>query len=211
MALFHQSRFPGLWRVFQYWIGGTVDKRSLCVRHYDGRSSVLEVGCSLGNISQAFRAYEGVRYTGVDVDRVVVEYARRTFASRPNFAFVCEDLADLARPEGGWGYVLFAGLCHHLDDAECRRMLSVAARLVADEGRLCVVDPLMPRSTDPWFVRQFVKLEQGEFVRSGAALRDLVESVPGLELQSAEEELIGSSPFHWPVCARFGVYSARPV
>jgi SAM-dependent methyltransferase len=210
MAFLNQSRFPGLWRAFQYWIGGTVDKRSLCVRHYDGRASVLEVGCSLGNVARAFLAYDDVRYTGIDIDPVVIEYARRTFASRRQFDFRCEDLTRLPPPETGWGYVLFAGICHHLDDDSCRDMLVAARRMVAAGGRLCVVDPLLPRAEDPGFVRQFVKLEQGEFMRSGDDLRALIAGVPGLELQEAGEELIGSSPLHWPLCARFGVYLLSP-
>ena len=210
MALLTQSRFPGLWRLFQYWIGGTVDKRSLCLLEYNGQERVLEVGCSLGNIARAFLKLDHVEYTGIDIDPVVIEYARRSFASRKNFTFVCEDLREFSKREAEFGYVLFAGVGHHLDDEMCQSLLASARRMLEPRGRLVVVDPLLPRDEDSWFLHKFMRLEQGRYLRTGAALRDLLEGVPGLALHGAQEHLIGSSPFHRPTCARIGVYTLGP-
>ena len=43
-----QTRFSRLWNCFQWTIGGTVDKRRLCLKYYGGQERILEVGCSTG-------------------------------------------------------------------------------------------------------------------------------------------------------------------
>ncbi len=211
MGFLTQTRFPGLWRVFQHWIGGTVDKRALCTLKFDGQSSVLEVGCSLGNISRVFVQYKRIQYTGIDVDPVVIEYARKSFSAQKNFTFICEDLSRLPKTRAGFGYVLFAGILHHLPDDKCREILAAARNHIEFDGRLVAVEPLIPRSDDPWFLSQFMKLEQGEHLRTGPELRALLDSVPGFRFMDAEEHLIGCSPFHRPICARFGVYTLLPT
>tara|TARA_R110002096_G_scaffold15071_6_gene53170 strand:- start:6144 stop:6779 length:636 start_codon:yes stop_codon:yes gene_type:complete len=210
MAFLSQNRFPSLWKFFQFWIGGTVDKRELCTREYDGHSSTLEVGCSLGNISSAFLKYEGIEFTGIDIDPVVIDYANREFASQTNFTFICEDLEAPSTLSGEHGYVLFAGICHHVDDLHCTRLLQAARGFTKSDGILVVVDPLLPREDDPWFVRQFIRLEQGDYMRTGRELVSLLSHVEGFELKFSEEVLVGCSPFHVPSCARFGLYKLIP-
>ena len=106
---------------------------------------------------------------------------------------------------------LFAGICHHLDDDMCRSMLAKARELVDSQGMLVVVDPLLPIQSDSWFIHRFINLEQGEYLRRGEEFRSLLEKIPGFRLREAEEHFVGSTPFHFPICARFGVYTLKPV
>jgi hypothetical protein len=46
MISLSQSTSPRLWNLLQYWVGGTVDKRKLALRHYQGQSRVLDCGSS---------------------------------------------------------------------------------------------------------------------------------------------------------------------
>lgn len=202
-----QHRFPRLWNAFQYTVGGTIDKQRLCLKHYQGEKRILEVGCSLGNISKAFVGLPDIRFTGVDIDPVVIGYAKKRFRKEAAFEFICQDLRILAEEKKRYDYILLAGVCHHVDNHGCRELLTVASDiLVKDGGSLVVVDPLVPKAEDSWFVHRFFKLEQSHYLRSGDQLMELLQKIEGMRINDKEEYLIGASPFHWPVCARFGVY-----
>lgn len=211
MVFLSQHRFPTLWNAFQYTVGGTIDKRLLCLKHYRGEKRILEVGCSLGNISKAFVGFPDIRFTGVDIDPVVIDYAKKRFRAKPAFEFICRDLQILAdEKQERYDYILLAGVCHHVDDQQCRELVTAAsALLVKDGGSMVVVDPLIPKPEDSWFVHRFFTLEQGQHLRTEKQLIELLQGVEGLRIADREECLIGASPFHWPICARFGVYRLR--
>lgn len=201
-----QTRLPRTWRAFQYLAGGTVAKRGLALDLCAGRRRILEVGCSLGNIAQAFRARRDVVYTGIDIDPVVIGHARRRFAGLPRFRFVCADLAAGALEGDRFDCVLLAGVLHHVDPATASRLASAAAELLDADGILAVTDPLLPAADDPWLVRRFIRIERGAHVRTGAALAALLAAVPGLRLVRSEERLIPATPWGGPAVARFGTY-----
>ena len=206
-AFFSQTRLPRAWRAFQYLAGGTVAKRALALELSGGRGRILEVGCSVGNVAEAFRGRPGVRYTGIDVDPVAIAHARRHFASVPGFVFVCGDLT--AEPFEGRRFdcVLLAGVLHHVDSTTAARLMAAAAALIEPGGVVAVTDPLLPEPDDPWLVRRFIRVEQGSHVRTGEQLAALVGATPGLGLTRSEERLIPATPWGRPIVARFGVYA----
>ena len=207
MSFLSQSHFPMFWNAFQYMVGGTVDKRSLCLKHYQRQNRILEVGCSLGNISRAFVGLPDIEFTGVDIDPVVIDYARKRFRKETAFEFVCIDLEELVESGRLYDYILFAGILHHVDNQKCHSLLNSAAKILdKGTGRLVVVEPLIPSVGDSWFVHKYLMLEKGRYLRTGDKLSQLLQQVPGLEVKEKEEHLINACPFHWPVCARFGVY-----
>jgi SAM-dependent methyltransferase len=206
-----QSRWPTLWRAFQFLIGGTVAKRRLVLRHFHAQRRVLEVGCSLGNIAPAFARTPMQHYLGIDIDPVVIAYAQRSFRHRPRFAFTCQNLCTAPPPREAdrYDYVLLAGVLHHIDDAGGRALIAAAARWMTDDGVMVITDPLQPRSDDAWLIRRFIAIEEGAHVRTGAAMRALLADAPGLKLDDAREELVAATPVGFPKVARFGVYRLR--
>jgi 2-polyprenyl-3-methyl-5-hydroxy-6-metoxy-1,4-benzoquinol methylase len=207
MPFLTQSRFPQIWKWFQYLIGGTIDKRKLCTLHFPGAGNVIEVGCSLGNIAWAFTQYAELTYTGIDIDPIAIKRARRDFRQHPNFSFVCEELQAFSLDnQNGFDYVLFAGILHHVNDEECLRLLKSAVSLMAQKAKLVVVEPILPTEEDNWFIHWFLNLEQGEYVRSHQSMLKILHSNVSLHLESAQEYLVGATPFSIPKCARFGVY-----
>lgn len=210
-AFLSQSRFPRLWDVFQYIAGGVVDKRRLCSRHYNGQGRVLEVGCSVGNISEVFLKFPEISYVGLDIDPLAIKRAKMKFRSHPDFSFVCDDLRNYAMQSDRFEYILFAGCCHHMDDDLCGSLISTAAKILEHGGIIVVVDPLLPKTTDPLSVRWYINLEQGKYVRSSCNMLDLLNGIDDLKLVSYEENLIGATPFSVPLCARFGTYLLRPL
>jgi cyclopropane fatty-acyl-phospholipid synthase-like methyltransferase len=135
-------------------------------------------------------------------------FSWKHFCNQDNFAFVCQDLRIFAEEAGHtFDYILFAGICHHVEDKECIELLNVAANMLLNEnGKLIVVDPLIPNALDSKFVHSFFELEQGSFVRTGRQLEGLLDKVNRVQIKVKNEYTIGSSPVHWPICARFGIY-----
>ena len=205
-----QTRFPRLWNCFQWTIGGTVDKRRLCLKYYTGQARILEVGCSTGNIAVAFLGRPGLRYVGVDIDRAAIALARRRFVRSDNFSFHCADLAEMAKSNARFDYVLLAGVLHHLADSEGGSLLHAAAKLLDDDGLLVVVDPVLPEPGDSRLLRLYLRtFEQGRYVRDRAALTKRLGSVQGLVSCGSETCLVGATPIGLPKCARFGIWQFR--
>jgi SAM-dependent methyltransferase len=205
-----QSRFPFLWNCFQWAIGGTVDKRRLCLRHYSGQKRVLEVGCSVGNIAVAFKGTAGLRYVGIDIDPAAIALAKKRFARFDNFSFRCQNLAQAVELGEQFDYVLLAGVLHHLPDQESLSLVHAAQRLLDERGLLVVVEPVTPAAGDSSFLRFYLRtLEQGQHVRDPATLGRLLNSVRGLLPCGEETCLVGATPLGVPRCARFGVWQFR--
>jgi len=206
MSYLTQNRFPRLWDLFQRAVGGTHDKRRLCLSGFHGSGSILEVGCSTGNIAVAFRRYPHVAYTGIDIDEKAIAVAQRRFRNDARFRFVAGDLRQAFAASTTFDYVLFSGCLHHMVDDLAVELLRTARRHLSADGRLLVVDPLVPRTDDPWLLHQFIKIEHGEHVRSGHAMRALLKSLDILALTRNREVFVGATPLGRPICARFGVY-----
>ncbi len=204
MAFLSQHNFPALWEFFQIFLGGTYDKRKLVLLKYKHQKRILEVGCSLGNIATAFLPYKNITYTGIDIDEVVITYARKKFHFHKNFKFLCDDLLDFSKSRETYDYILFAGVCHHINDQDCVKMLQAAQKLLDPNGDLWVIDILYPEKNDPKLMHWYIHLDQGEFIRNDAQLRALIGKAA--HIKEAEIHNVGATPFSWPHCMRFGVY-----
>jgi 2-polyprenyl-3-methyl-5-hydroxy-6-metoxy-1,4-benzoquinol methylase len=205
-----QTNFPRLWTMFQYFAGGTLDKRMLCKIYYKNQTNILEVGCSTGNIAQAFVKNRNINYTGIDVDNAAIQYAKHSFLKKTNFRFLHIDLRDFKRETTKrYDYILFAGIIHHIDDSMAIKLLNTAIGLLSDDGIVVVVEPVLPEKNDPKFIHYYMKLEQGAYVRSAKKMLMLIKSVSGLSLENATTQYVNATPFNFPVCAKFGVYQCK--
>ena len=207
MIVLNQHQMPSPWKLFQLLVGGTIDKRRLCLTHYRNQSRVLEVGCSVGNIAKAFLRFPIHCYVGVDIDPVVIRHAQRAFAFHSNFKFICQPLSDMVRESRlCYDYILFAGVCHHVDDLTCIQMLQDAMRCLSNGGIVVIVDPLWPRDDDNWFIRRFIYLDLGQFIRNDESMLAMLAQVQGLGVVSTTIKYVGATPLSVPKCTRFGVY-----
>lgn len=206
MPYLTQSRFPTAWRIFQYLIGGTIDKRSFALQCYNNEKRVLEVGCSLGNVSKAFTKFADITFTGLDIDPVVIQYAKRTFAKHSNFNFICDDLRNFASTGRVFDLVIFPGILHHIDDQLALELLNASSSLLAPQAKLVVIDPLVPEKTDPLFHSVFLKLEQGEYLRKHEEMKSLLKKIDGMKILRDEKKLMGATPLSIPKSCTFGIY-----
>jgi len=211
MTILSQSNFPLLWDWFQFWIGGTIDKRKLCSLDISGNERVLEVGCSTGNIAEIFARLPDVQYVGLDIDLAALKRASEKFKGASNLNFSGIPFLDYQQPEHPFDIVLFAGILHHIDDATVQAFLNHSKSLIKPDGKVIVVDPVLPEAQDPKLFHYFSKLEQGQFVRSDTHLRKLLLDTVGLHITKSEAHFIGATPWSLPKVLRFGRYQLQHV
>jgi 2-polyprenyl-3-methyl-5-hydroxy-6-metoxy-1,4-benzoquinol methylase len=206
-----QHQFPWLWLLMQNLIGGNASKQAMAIEHYRGEKRVLEIGCSVGNISDAFRAFPDVSFTGIDIDSRAIEVARRRFRTKANFRFSLRSLVDLSDSGERFDYVLFAGILHHVDDRTGSQLLRDAVKCLGADGRLVIYEPEAPRPSDGWLLRYFCNhLEQGAFLRTSHGLRHLVEH-SGIGIESFEDRMVSPGIVNRPHVARFNLLGATPA
>ena len=211
MTFLTQSRFPRLWLLMQNTIGGNACKQALATEHYHGQKRVLEIGCSVGNISEVFCAFPDIEFSGIDIDPHAIKLAKHRFRNYPNFSFSLSSLEEFSRKCVKFDYVLFAGILHHVDVDVGIQLLRDAVKCTANGGAIVIYEPEAVKSSDNWFFRFFyAHFEQGLFLRSRENLLHLVERA-GITLQSVEERMVSPGIVRRPYVARFILLLGKPA
>jgi 2-polyprenyl-3-methyl-5-hydroxy-6-metoxy-1,4-benzoquinol methylase len=207
MPFLTQTRFPGAWLVFQYLFGGTRDKRHLALERYRGQSRILEIGCSVGNLTAAFLS-SGATYTGIDIDGSAIAHAQRRFARQSNVRFLTASPKALQGQE--FGYVLLAGILHHVDDRTALQLLRDCFCLLTPGGSMVISEPEALSPRDNVLFKLYYQLEQGQYLRSAEALTQLVES-SGARIMFRADRYVSPGIVARPKVARFTLIEARPA
>ena len=117
----------------------------------------LDVGCGPASVL----ADLGIRPVGLDLSRRYA--ARLTAAGSPAVVGTADRLPFAG---GAFNTVWTIGLLHHLSDAAARTTVEEMMRVCAPNGRVVVIDAVLPRS--PWrnpYVYGIRKLDRGGHVR----------------------------------------------
>lgn len=189
MQFLNQTNFPRLWLIFQRLVGGTLDKQKLAISHYNGQKKVLEIGCSVGNVSVAFSQFRTIEFTGIDIDENALAYARERLSYLENFRFEKISLSDLARKGEKFDYVLFANILHHVDDTTAISLLNDVQKLLSEDSTVIIMEPEKIRQGYGTIFKVFYALEKGQFRRHKHELIELVKSA-GLSIMSCSEVLV---------------------
>ena len=199
LPYFNQTRFPKLWLLFQYLLGGTIDKRKIIAKHLFGHTKILEIGCSSGNVSTVFRNLKDVEFLGIDIDDVAIKYAEKRFSGCNNFNFRCCNLEDLISEKEKFDCILFASILHHVSDSEAGKMLQLSSRLLSENGIIIISEPLPAEKKHNWIVKLYSNLlEQGSNVRTQKEYEDIIENILNLKISKSEIETISPFVFNWP-------------
>jgi len=180
-----QQSHPRLWLAFQATFGATRDKRDIALSFLQDRERVLEIGCSLGVVAEAFRDRTSVRYLGIDIDEQAIRQVRERFESSPHMEFLAQSLQDLVRQGRRFDYVLFANILHHVDDEMASNLLRQAAAAVDTNGIIVLMEPDVLHARDGWLVRFLYRLERGQYRRPIQELVRLATDA-GIRLARAE-------------------------
>jgi cyclopropane fatty-acyl-phospholipid synthase-like methyltransferase len=206
MASLSQTNFPNLWLLMQKMIGGNGSKQEFATKWYSLQKNILEIGCSVGNVSSCFTRYKDINFVGIDIDAAVIRVAEKRFKNFPNFNFRHCYLSDYLSEGKFFDYILFAGILHHVDDQTAIQLLQDVKKCAAKEASIIVYDPEMTTPDDNILLRLFLKnMEQGQFVRSRAEYQNLIE-LSGLRILDARSEMQSPGIVKRPYVARFSLF-----
>ena len=158
--------------VYRLWIAPFAEQRIRPFRESTDMSRVrrvLDVGCGPGTDTALFA---GVDYLGIDINASYIESARR----RHRRNFVAADVtAYRVADHERFDVILVNNLLHHLDDASVIRLLEHLSELLTDDGRVHVLELLMPDAPSP--ARFLARHDRGRYVRSLDRWSELLGSV----------------------------------
>lgn len=189
MDFFSQTNFPRLWLGFQRIVGGNKDKQKLALKHYEGQRRVLEIGCSVGNVSAVFSRFPDIEFTGIDIDESALALARERLGHLKNFKFINISLSDLAKIDEKYDYIIFANILHHVDDATALDLLKDVQKVSAEGSTLIIMEPEKSRQDYGPLFKFFYLLEKGLYRRDREDLIRLVEAA-GIKKFRDEDVLV---------------------
>lgn len=126
---------------------------------------VLDVGCGPGTNAPHFR---GTDYLGVDINPGYVERARARYGMR----FEVADVTEYEVRDDPFDFILANSFFHHVNDEAADRILGHLATLLTDDGRLHVLDLVLPVERSP--ARLLARMDRGDHPRPLEAWRDLL-------------------------------------
>ena len=130
---------PVVYSAFQLAVGSDKIRRKLVQQYVPDKpgTRVLDIGCGPGVLVEALPT--GCEYTGIDLSEKYVAAARQRYGGRGRFLQGRVD--DLSPSElGQFDVVIAKSILHHLDEVEALHLFSVAAKVLADGGRLITSD-----------------------------------------------------------------------
>jgi SAM-dependent methyltransferase len=154
---------PSLYELLQVAVGSNTSHERFVAEYVRPRPGdrVLDVGCGTGRVLRAFPP--GVAYLGLDTSADYIRTARETWGDRGEFR--CVDVREATIPDHAFDLVMTMGVLHHLDDAGCVALVSLAARSLTPEGRFVAIEPARVRgqgAVERWLIGR----DRGAHVRS---------------------------------------------
>jgi SAM-dependent methyltransferase len=141
--------------------------------HIPVGAKVLDVGCGPGAMVPFLPS---VDYTGIDLNPLHIETARRRFGDKGRF-MVVDAGQSLPGEDGTYDVAYALALLHHLDDAAAVRLLTALVRLVKIGGRIVTLDNVYLPGQHP-IARLLNKLDSGLNVRDPAGYEGLTAGLP---------------------------------
>jgi SAM-dependent methyltransferase len=144
------------------------DKFAPVLDHNDLRHvrRVLDVGCGPGTNA---RHFAHSHYTGIDCNPAYIEYAKR----RNKGEFVVADATTYqVSSDQRFDFVLVNSFLHHIDDANCRHILSHLGSLLTKDSHVHILDLVLAKEAS--LARWLTLHDRGDFPRPLDELLDIV-------------------------------------
>jgi len=174
MAVKDLLAMPQLYHAYQQ-LGGFFGARLRAMDDYlsfERGMRILDIGCGPGHIVSQLP--EGLHYTGIDVDRKNIAFAKRNFGRCGSFLLGHFDEA-LAQEFKPFDIIMMNGVMHHIADDDLARTLRNVRTALTPAGVLFTLDgcyfPGQSRAAK-WLLDN----DRGDYVRDAAAYRSLLSA-----------------------------------
>lgn len=100
--------------------------------------NILEIGCGNGWLSAQLSSCAGAKVTGLDINTVELEQARRVFHSVPNLKFTEGDIRSGILADEKFDLIVFAASIQYFESLE--EILKIATRYLTLQGEIHIID-----------------------------------------------------------------------
>jgi SAM-dependent methyltransferase len=174
-----------------------------------GCGSALDVGCGSGEFAARLSSFcHSVE--AIDTDRDAIEFARRTYADRPNIEFACLPFEDTAIKGDRYDFVSLIASLHHMD---ARASLAKIREILRPGGVAAILGLYEEKAGVDWLyslisVPLNLLLRSARGKRGSAGIPDMVIRDPDLTIKEIRALLNEELPHHSFKRRLFWRYSA---
>ncbi len=128
---------------------------------------VLDIGCGIGG----FRPDLGGRYCGIDINADYIAKARQ----KHHGEFRQMDCSRLDFADVSFDHAVTIATLHHVTDAQVLATIAEARRVVGAEGKVHIIEAILPQNSKAWLKRWIFKNDRGQHIRTLDQLTALLE------------------------------------
>lgn len=173
------AQVPVLWTIFEKIFGADGQKEVVYRSAIVTDKNLLDFGCSSGNTTRAFLDFD---YTGIDIDKRSIMYARRRWSKYKNVKFVCGDILNKEFDELRFNYILFAGTGHHISPDLFVKVTNKLVSLLKTNGQIWFYDILEPDKKSHFLTRILAAIDRGKYIRTYAQYKKIFKEVRGIKI-----------------------------
>jgi len=166
---------PFIYTTYQKIVGGYRARKLFVKNNIKAKSGhkILDIGCGPGDILDFL---PDVDYTGVDVDENYIIQAKKKYGHRGTF--ICQGIDNALDLDLDQSYdlVICAGVLHHLDDAQCLKLMHTAKQALHPQGRFVSFDGVFIENQNK-IAKYFLQKDRGQFIRTTPEYVQLAQQV----------------------------------
>lgn len=166
---------------------------------------ILEVGCGNGWLCYHLSQIPGSMVTGIDINLIELEQAKRVFADLPDLWFIHSDLFTFLSRGERFDIVIFAASIQYFDSFE--QLMRKLMACMNEGGEVHIIDShfysdaqieAAKQSSAEYFARQgFDKMQSFYFHRTLGELNGFRFSFMDFPRRLLGRMLLQKNPFHW--------------
>lgn len=150
---------PIIYNNFQNLIGARKARERLVkefIKPFPG-VKIIDIGCGPGTILEYLP--KDIKYTGFDINYKYIEYAKQRYGDRGEF--VCKRVGEFINNYPNYfDIAIAAGLLHHLEDKEAKKLFSIAEEILIKRGRIITIDAVFIKKQN--IIAKFIiSMDQG--------------------------------------------------
>jgi len=167
------ARQPFLWDIFEFIFGADKQKQILYRSKINKRCKIMDFGCASGNTTKAFLDFD---YTGIDLDKDSILFAKQKWSGFKNIKFKCLDILS-NHNMGKFDLILFAGTGHHLNDPQLKNIFYALSKNLKPKGEILYFDTIKPSKNDNIITKWLCDIDRGKNIRTIEQTKKIIKSL----------------------------------
>ena len=174
---------PILWTIFEKIFGADKQKEIIYRSAVTTNKNLLDFGCSSGNTTGAFLDFD---YTGVDIDKKSIEYAKKRWSGYKNIKFICADILSKRFDRQKFDFILFAGTGHHISPDLFTTITNKLVSFLRVTGENWFFDILKPDEKSHFLTHVLAAIDRGKYIRTYSQYKLIFRGIKGIKIAESK-------------------------